>query len=338
VSALPSLDLERCAAHQSLASFVHELLQVVRMTIVRDRGCVAIGFQGNAGAVVIEQPLVRVETRTIGGKNENEIGNDVDELTKLGLAFPQLSDQMLLVGHVQCGADEAPEDFVVNIRDADPPDVPDLPVRSDDALFDVATRAVPQHSFQAFRDHRTVLRVDAGEIFVERRGSLGRIEAVNLEELGRPIVEAAGGAQRPASHMSKPLPFREIELAALLGRPTRDENAVRRLRSGGTQQLILFALRRHGRAPITFSASPVPSTRARILAKAASRLVEASSRKANNAIHGKTDLSRRLFYIASQHSLSSTCAWRSPRPRRRPCRGRKTWQAYMTVRQDGTAS
>ena len=94
--------------------------------------------------------------------------------------------------------------------------------------------------------HRTVLRVDAREILVERRGSLGRIEAVNLEQLGRPIVEATGQVEGPASHVSKPLPFREIELASLLGTPTRDENAVCSLQGGRAQQLVLVILRRHG--------------------------------------------------------------------------------------------
>ena len=55
--ALPSLDLELYSTRQPLPAVVQELLHVVRMTEIPDRHRVAKGLQGDAGAVIVEQPL-----------------------------------------------------------------------------------------------------------------------------------------------------------------------------------------------------------------------------------------------------------------------------------------
>src|SRR3977135_1328317 len=101
-----------------------------------------------------------------------------------------------------------------------------LAVWSHDALRDSATGTSEQHRFYGARHVLAVLRVDARQIFVKCRGSLDRIETANPEQFRRPIVEETGRVERPASYVSKSLPFGEIELASLLGTLTREANAV----------------------------------------------------------------------------------------------------------------
>src|SRR3989442_384715 len=120
-----------------------------------------------------------------------------------------------------------------------------LAVWSQDALIDIATWTYEQHCFYGVRHARAVLRVDAREILVKCRDSLGRIETANPEQLGRPIVEEAGRGERPASHASKSLPLVEIELASLLGTLTREENDVCILQGNRPQLAVLVLLARH---------------------------------------------------------------------------------------------
>src|SRR5689334_15672707 len=108
--------------------------------------------------------------------------------------------------------------------------------------------------------------MDAREIFIERRGSLGRVETANPEQLRRPIVEKTGEVERPASHVRQPLPFGEIELASLFGALAREADAGRILQGDPAQPFVFVVVRRHYRPPMSVAASRVPSTRARILA------------------------------------------------------------------------
>src|ERR1700730_1237737 len=82
--------------------------------------------------------------------------------------------------------------------------------------------------------------------------------------------------------MTEPLRFRQVSLASPLGAPTCRQNAGCILQGNRSQQLVFVALRGHLSPPISCSASFVPSTRARILANAVSRLVEVSSLKGEN--------------------------------------------------------
>src|ERR1700704_1231046 len=82
--------------------------------------------------------------------------------------------------------------------------------------------------------------------------------------------------------MAEFLGVRQISFVAPLGTLAGDENAAGILQGNRSQQFILGSLRRHLLPPIIFSASAVPATRALILAKAASRVVEVLSLKGEN--------------------------------------------------------
>lgn len=65
--------------------------------------------------------------------------------------------------------------------------------------------------------------MDAREIFFKCRSSLVRIKTVNLEQFRRPVFKKPGRIQCPTPHVSKSLPFGQIELPSLLGTLTGDE-------------------------------------------------------------------------------------------------------------------
>src|SRR5713101_49013 len=98
----------------------------------------------------------------------------------------------------------------------------------------------------------------------------------------RPDDLAGGGPPAEAPGMTEPLSFRQIGGASPLGAPACAENALCILQDDRPQQLVLLSLGDHRRPPRSSSASFVPTTRARILAKAVSRLVEVSSLKGEN--------------------------------------------------------
>src|SRR5438477_8925426 len=99
---------------------------------------------------------------------------------------------MLLLGHIHCGADETLEHARIETRRANPSQMSKLAVWSQDAVLDIATWTSEQHRVYRVCHARAVLRVDARKIFVDCRGSLGRIETMNPEQLRRPIVEETG--------------------------------------------------------------------------------------------------------------------------------------------------
>src|SRR5258707_14578664 len=57
--------------------------------------------------------------------------------------------------------------------------------------------------------------VPSGQILLKCWGSLLRIQAVNLEQLLRPVLKKTRGVKCPTSHMGEALPFTEIKLALL---------------------------------------------------------------------------------------------------------------------------
>src|SRR6266478_6804601 len=66
------------------------------------------------------------------------------------------------------------------------------------------------------RSHKvSILRVHGGQILFKCRGSLLGIQAINLEQLLRPVLKKTRGIKSPTSHVGKPLPLSDIKLALL---------------------------------------------------------------------------------------------------------------------------
>src|SRR6266403_2994247 len=177
---------------------------------------------------------------------------------QVGLAALEFPCEMLLLGHIHCGANEALEDSLIETWNTNPPYISKLAVWSKDALFNIATWTLQQHVFYQYGHGLTVLRVNACEKFVECGGPICRIETVNLKQFRRPIVKKTRRVEIPASYVSKSLPFGKIELTSLLGALSCDKNAVCILQCNRSEQFVLVIPRRHWCSPICFAASAVP--------------------------------------------------------------------------------
>jgi len=67
-----------------------------------------------------------------------------------------------------------------------------------------------KHLLNSFRDELAIVGVDELHILFYRWGLAARIKAMNPEQLWRPVVESSS-VEAPATHVSKPLSFREVE-------------------------------------------------------------------------------------------------------------------------------
>src|SRR6267378_1805254 len=98
----------------------------------------------------------------------------------------------------------------------------------------------------------------------------------------RPDDLARGNSPAKTSCVTESLRFRQVRFLALLCTLASDQDTAGILQGDRSQQPGLVIARAHCRPLICFSASFVPSTRARILAKAVSRVVEVLSLKGEN--------------------------------------------------------
>src|SRR6266700_4131036 len=138
-------------------------------------------------------------------------------LGQVRLPLPQLLRQLFLLGNVHCSADEALENCFVENRNANAADMPQRAVWPNDALLDIATRLLCQHSFNGLRHEPAVLRVNSGEVFSECGCALRRIKTIHLEQFRRPVAKKPRGVEGPASRVGKPLSFTQVELASSQG-------------------------------------------------------------------------------------------------------------------------
>src|SRR5258708_15042997 len=71
-----------------------------------------------------------------------------------------------------------------------------------------------QHGPNYLSDEISVVRMHERHVFLEGRCFLRRIEAVDREQLRRPVLKAGRG-ERPASRMREPLSLCQVELGLL---------------------------------------------------------------------------------------------------------------------------
>src|SRR5258705_10269550 len=78
-------------------------------------------------------------------------------------------------------------------------------------LREVKAAMVYPHFLNCLCDELTIFRVDERQILFYGWGLATRIKPMNAEQFWRPVVEASS-VEGPATHVSKPLSFREVEL------------------------------------------------------------------------------------------------------------------------------
>src|SRR5260370_29339953 len=140
------------------------------------------------------------------------------QLLRLGqvrLSTLQLLGQQFLLGDIDRSAEKSLEDFGFNNWNSDAANVAYLAVGANNSFFYIATRAFRVHSFYGVSHKVSVVWMNGGQILFKCRGSLLRIQAVNLEQLLRPVIKKTGWVKCPTSHMGKALPLSEIKLVLL---------------------------------------------------------------------------------------------------------------------------
>src|SRR5882724_8608344 len=141
----------------------------------------------------------------------------VGQLLRLGqvrLPKLQLPGQQFLLGDIDRGAEEPLKDFAFNHGNSDAANVALLAVGANNSFFYIAARAFRMHSPDCLSHEVAVCWVHSGQILLKCWGSLLRIQAVNLEQLLRPVLKKTRGVKSPTSHMSEALPFTDIKLAS----------------------------------------------------------------------------------------------------------------------------
>src|SRR5258705_4917248 len=165
-------------------------------------------------AEVVKSTAVHEKTLAVASENSDELWCEVQNLPKLLFALAQRACEDLVLGDVDPGSDEPLEHSAVCRWRADAPDVTNRLVRTYDPLRKIESTMLRQHRQNFLRDEISVVRMHERHVFLDGRCFLRRIEAVNREQLRRPVFKARRG-ERPASRMREPLSLCQVELGFL---------------------------------------------------------------------------------------------------------------------------
>src|SRR5712671_901664 len=165
-------------------------------------------------AEVVKSTAVHEKTLEVASENSDELWCEVQNLPKLLFALAQRACEDLVLGDVDPGSDEPLEHSAVCRWRADAPDVTNRSVGPHDSLREVESAMLRDHRPNYLRDEISVVRMHERHVFLEGRCALRRIEAVDREQLRRPVLEARGG-ERPASRVREPLSLCQVELGLL---------------------------------------------------------------------------------------------------------------------------
>src|SRR5579859_4611560 len=103
-------------------------------------------------------------------------------LRQVRFAALQLLSRLLLLGHIHGGSKKPFENPVVEDWNTNASNIANPAVRSNDPLLYVATGTLLTHPLYGLCHEVAVLRVNGGKVLLERRGSLLRVEAVDLKQ------------------------------------------------------------------------------------------------------------------------------------------------------------
>src|SRR6202163_2171301 len=186
-------------------------VDVARMNL---RSTVSLTPLVESDAEIRERDSVRIQTLGLGSQYADKLGREIQNLAEFTLALAQRACEDLVLRDVDPGSDEPLGHSAVCRWRADPPDVTNRLVRTHDPLRKIESAMLRQHRPNFLRDEISVVRMHERHVFRDGRCVLRRIEAVDREQLRRPVLKARRG-ERPASRMRESLSLRQVELGLL---------------------------------------------------------------------------------------------------------------------------
>src|SRR5712671_3299839 len=197
---------------------------------------------------VIECDAVDVKALAVGPKNSDELRREVQRLPEFHFTLAQCACEDFVLRDVDPGSDEPLGHSAVCRWRADAPDMTNRSVRPHDPLREVESAMFRQHRPNVLRDDISVVRMHERHVFLDGGCLLRRIEAVDREQLRRPVLKARRG-KRPASRMREPLSLRQVELGLLAfvdvevdPDPVEDRSVVRTERLRAAEEPAVIAL------------------------------------------------------------------------------------------------
>src|ERR1700681_1644010 len=186
-------------------------VDVARMNL---RSTVSLTPLVESDAEIRERDSVRIQTLGLGSQYADKLGREIQNLAEFTFALAQRVCEDLVLRDVDPGSDEPLGHSAVCRWRADAPDVTNRLVRTHDPLRKIESAMLRQHRPNFLRDEISVVRMHERHVFLEGRCFLRRIEAVDREQLRRPVLKARRG-ERPASRMREPLSLCQVELGLL---------------------------------------------------------------------------------------------------------------------------
>src|SRR5439155_26671717 len=101
---------------------------------------------------------------------------------QVGFTALQLLSQLFLLSYIHSDAKKPFENPVVEDWNTNASNIANRAVRSNDPLLCVATGTLLTHPLYGLCHEVAVLRMNGGQILIERRGSLLRVEAIDLKQ------------------------------------------------------------------------------------------------------------------------------------------------------------
>src|SRR6202021_1046939 len=183
-------------------------VEVVRMNL---RSTVALTPLVESDAEIRERDSVRIQALGVGSQDADKLGHEIQNLALFTLPFPNRLDQLLLLSHIHPRAHESLKSPRLSRRNAHATDASNPSVRPQNSLREVECPMGRQHLLNLLLDEFPIFRMPQGQILFLRWRLASRIQSVNLKQLRRPILEPSR-VEYPATCVSKPLSFREVEL------------------------------------------------------------------------------------------------------------------------------
>src|SRR5712692_10631818 len=165
-------------------------------------------------AVIRERDSVRIQALGLGSQDADKLGREIQNLAEFTLALAQRACENLVLRDVDPGSDEPLGDSAVCRWRADAPDVTNRLVRTHDPLRKIESAMLGQHRPNFLRDEISVARMHERHVFRDRWRLAAGIEAMDREQLRRPVFKARRG-ERPASRMREALSLCQVELGFL---------------------------------------------------------------------------------------------------------------------------
>ena len=206
------LQLESAAGRQRTGKMCLDPVDVVRMNFSFMASLMPLL---EADAVIGERHAIRIQPLEPGSQYADELGREVQHLAQLALALAQGLRQFRFFRHVHARPDEGLTHPPGRRGHADATNMTNRSIGAHDPFREIDCAMVCQHFVDFFRDELPIFRVYEGHVFRDRRRPAAGIEAVDQEQLGRPVVEA-GRVECPAAGVRKPLPLRKVGLGLLV--------------------------------------------------------------------------------------------------------------------------